>query len=61
VLVVFLLRDLALLVGGLFVVDRPGFYLPAVLAAPIYPFVWAASALRSLFARRRWLSARRPV
>jgi cellulose synthase/poly-beta-1,6-N-acetylglucosamine synthase-like glycosyltransferase len=57
----FLLRDLALLIGGLFVVDRPGFYLPAVLAAPIYPFVWAAGALRALFARRRWLSARRPV
>ncbi|HET7451609.1 MAG TPA: glycosyltransferase, partial [Thermoanaerobaculia bacterium] len=30
ILALFLLRDLTLLVGGLFVVDRPGFYLPAV-------------------------------
>ncbi|HET9794223.1 MAG TPA: glycosyltransferase [Thermoanaerobaculia bacterium] len=55
----FLLRDLALLFGGLAVVDRPGFYLPAVLAAPVYPLVWAAGAVRSLSARGRWLSARR--
>jgi len=55
------LRDLAFLVGGLFVVDRPAFYLPAVLASPLYPLLWAAGALRALFARRRWLSARRPA
>jgi len=58
-LALFLLRDLALLVGGLAVVDRPGFYLPAVLAAPVYPVVWAVGALRALSARGRWLSARR--
>ena len=55
------LRDLAFLVGGLLVVDRPAFYLPAVLASPLYPLLWAAGALRALFARRRWLSARRPA
>ncbi len=54
-------HDLAFLVGGLFVVDRPAFYLPAVLASPLYPLLWAAGALRALFARRRWLSARRPA
>jgi len=57
----FLARDVALLVGGLFVVDRPAFYLPAVIASPVYPFLWAAGAARSLYARRRWLSARRPA
>ena len=56
---IFLLRDVLLLAGGLLVVDRPAFYLPAVLAAPIYPLVWAAGALRSLSSRGRWLSARR--
>jgi cellulose synthase/poly-beta-1,6-N-acetylglucosamine synthase-like glycosyltransferase len=59
ILALFLLRDLALLVGGLFVVDRPGFYLPAVLAAPVYPLVWVAGAGKALFSRGRWLSARR--
>ena len=58
-LALFLVRDLLLLAGGLLVVDRPAFYLPAVLAAPVYPLVWAAGALRSLSARGRWLSARR--
>jgi len=59
VLALFLLRDLALLVGGLAVVYRPGFYLPAVLAAPVYPLAWAVGVVRSLSARGRWLSARR--
>ncbi len=59
VLGIFLVRDLALLVGGLAVVDRPGFYLPAVLAAPLYPLVWVAGIVRSLSSRGRWLSARR--
>jgi cellulose synthase/poly-beta-1,6-N-acetylglucosamine synthase-like glycosyltransferase len=54
-----LLRDFALLLGGLAVVDRPGFYLPAVLAAPIYPLIWVAGAVRSFTSRGRWLSARR--
>lgn len=57
----FLLRDFALLVGGLFVVDRPAFYLPAVIASPVYPLLWIAGAVRSFFGRRRWLSARRPA
>jgi cellulose synthase/poly-beta-1,6-N-acetylglucosamine synthase-like glycosyltransferase len=57
----FLARDVALLVGGLFVVDRPAFYLPAVIASPVYPLLWVAGAARSLYARRRWLSARRPA
>ena len=56
---VFVLRDLALLFGGLAVVDRPAFYAPAVFAAPIYPLLWAAGAARSLSSRGRWLSARR--
>jgi cellulose synthase/poly-beta-1,6-N-acetylglucosamine synthase-like glycosyltransferase len=55
-----LLRDLAWLAAGLAVVDRPGFYLPALLAAPFYPLLWAVSAARSLGARGRWLSSRRP-
>jgi cellulose synthase/poly-beta-1,6-N-acetylglucosamine synthase-like glycosyltransferase len=59
VLGIFLFRDLALLVGGLFAVDRPSFYLPAVLAAPLYPVLWAFGAARSFSGRRRWLSARR--
>jgi len=59
VLGVFLLRDFSLLVGGLLVVDRPGYYLPAVLAAPLYPVLWAFGALRSFSGRHRWLSARR--
>lgn len=58
-LALFLVRDLLLLAGGLLVVDRPAFYFPAVVAAPVYPLVWAAGALRSLSARGRWLSARR--
>jgi cellulose synthase/poly-beta-1,6-N-acetylglucosamine synthase-like glycosyltransferase len=58
-LALFLLRDFALLFGGLAVVDRPAFYLPAVLAAPVYPLAWAVGVLRSLSARGRWLSARR--
>jgi len=57
----FLFRDLALLVGGLLVVDRPAFYLPAVLGAPLYPLLWAGGVVRSIAARRRWLSARRPA
>ena len=58
-LALFVVRDLAILIGGLAVVDRPAFYAPAVLAAPIYPLLWAAGAVRSLSARGRWLSARR--
>jgi len=58
-LALFLFRDFALLFGGLAVVDRPAFYLPAVLAAPVYPLAWAVGVVRSLFARGRWLSARR--
>jgi cellulose synthase/poly-beta-1,6-N-acetylglucosamine synthase-like glycosyltransferase len=56
----FLARDLAWLLAGLAVVDRPAEYVPVVLAAPLYPLLWAASAVRSLSARGRWLSARRP-
>lgn len=58
VLAVFVARDLALLAGGLLVVDRPLFYLPAVLASPVYPLMWAVSAVRARRARRAWLSAR---
>jgi cellulose synthase/poly-beta-1,6-N-acetylglucosamine synthase-like glycosyltransferase len=57
----FLARDLTLLFGGLFVVDRPGFYLPAILVSPLYPLIWLWSAARSFGARRKWLSARRPA
>lgn len=55
-----LAKDLGLLLGGLFVVDRPLFYLPAVLASPLYPLMWLRSAVRSPRAGRSWLSARRP-
>jgi cellulose synthase/poly-beta-1,6-N-acetylglucosamine synthase-like glycosyltransferase len=58
VLALFLAKDLALLFGGLFVVDRPLFYLPAVLCSPVYPVIWAAGIVRSFGARRAWLSAR---
>jgi cellulose synthase/poly-beta-1,6-N-acetylglucosamine synthase-like glycosyltransferase len=60
VLAVFVGRDLALFLAGLLVVDRPLFYLPAIAAAPLYPLLWAASALRAFGARKSWLSARRP-
>ena len=57
-LAIFLARDTFLLLGGLWAVDRPLFYLPAVLCSPLYPLVWALGAARSLGARRTWLSAR---
>jgi cellulose synthase/poly-beta-1,6-N-acetylglucosamine synthase-like glycosyltransferase len=57
----FLARDAVLLFGGLFVVDRPAYYLPAVLAAPIYPLVWLVTAVKARRAAGAWLSARRPV
>jgi cellulose synthase/poly-beta-1,6-N-acetylglucosamine synthase-like glycosyltransferase len=57
-LALFLAKDLALLVGGLWAVDRPLFYLPAVLCSPLYPLMWAAGLVRSFGARRAWLSAR---
>jgi cellulose synthase/poly-beta-1,6-N-acetylglucosamine synthase-like glycosyltransferase len=53
-----LVRDLVPLLGGLFVVDRPLFYLPAILVSPLYPLLWLASGLGSLRARGKWLSAR---
>jgi cellulose synthase/poly-beta-1,6-N-acetylglucosamine synthase-like glycosyltransferase len=59
VLALLIARDLVLLAGGLLVVDRPRFYLPAVLLSPAYPFLWAASAVKSVRARGKWLSARR--
>jgi cellulose synthase/poly-beta-1,6-N-acetylglucosamine synthase-like glycosyltransferase len=60
-LALLVVRDVAELVGGLWIVDRPLYYLPAVLASPFYPLVWAAAAVRSFRARRGWLSARRPL
>lgn len=59
VLGLFLIRDAALLLGGLFVVDRPGYYLPAVLASPVYPLIWLVTAARARRAAGSWLSARR--
>ena len=59
VLSMFLAKDLFLLIGGLRVVDRPWFYLPAVLCSPLYPALWVGSVVRSFAARREWLSARR--
>ncbi|MGH9442356.1 MAG: glycosyltransferase [Thermoanaerobaculia bacterium] len=59
VLSLFLAKDLFLLIGGLRVVDRPLFYLPAVLCSPVYPILWVGSVVRSFAARREWLSARR--
>ena len=56
----FVAKDLAVLFGGLGLVDRPMFYLPAVLCSPLYPAMWVGSAVRSFAARREWLSARRP-
>jgi len=56
----FVAKDLAVLFGGLWLVDRPLFYLPAVLCSPLYPAMWVGSAVRSFAARREWLSARHP-
>ena len=55
----FVAKDLAVLFGGLWLVDRPLFYLPAVLCSPLYPAMWVAGVVRSFAARREWLSARR--
>ncbi len=55
----FLAKDAVLLIGGLWAVDRPLFYLPAVLCSPLYPLIWAAGIIRSFGARRAWFSARR--
>jgi len=55
-----LARDVAELLAGLWIVDRPLNYLPALLASPFYPIVWAVAAVRTVGTRRRWLSARRP-
>ncbi len=54
----FVAKDLAVLFGGLGLVDRPMFYLPAVLCSPLYPAMWVGGVVRSFAARREWLSAR---
>ena len=61
VVALLLARDLMLLFGGLFVVERPMFYLPAIVLSPLYPLLWLWSAARSFGARRKWISARRPA